>query len=482
MSENFLKPHLPFTKRPKNKNIEIKLIKASSFKESLKRFSVHHQKQITNAGFDASPSQICPLTNNDGEINSVLAGRADELCHEAGASIAQKVRNNLSKNILKETSFSLSSKLNADDAYNFALGWGLAVYKFENYKSADKKQDKNAPLLVWPDNIAPSKVEAQLRAISTLRDMINTPANDMGPEEIEKLCKTLAKNHKAKIVVTKDKDLLKENFPLIYTVGQASPRRPRLIDLRWGKASDPKLTIVGKGVVFDTGGLNLKPTQYMALMKKDMGGAAHAFSLASLIMENKLPVNLRLLIPAVENAVAGDAFRPGDVIKSRKGTFVENTNTDAEGRLILADALTYACEEEPELIIDFATLTGSARAALGPDIPAMFSTDKKIGQDLQTTSFDMNDPLWVMPLWEKYKKHIESSTGDILNSASLPGDLIYSALFLKNFLSDSKSINWVHIDCFAWESLGKPGRPKGAADTGLRACYAYLEKRYAKAQ
>ncbi len=481
MSDTFLKPKLPFVTKAKKHHIEITLIKPAELKEALASLTDAQSAQAGNAGFEASPQELCVLYSADGQIDKIIAGRADDIDHELGASLAQKIKTALSKDTLNQSSFGLTNDLHADDAYNIALGWGLAAYKFDAYKSDDKKSKVVEPKLVWPDNIHAPKIEAQLRAISMLRDLINTPANDMGPDDIEQLCKSLAKSHKARTKIIKDKDLLKENFPLIYTVGQASPRRPRLIEMRWGKSADPKVTIIGKGVVFDTGGLNLKPTQYMALMKKDMGGAAHALSLASLIMDNKLPVNLRLLIPAVENAVAGEAFRPGDVIKSRKGIFVENTNTDAEGRLILADTLTYACEESPELIIDFATLTGSARAALGPDIPAMFSTDEKTGKDLQALSFDINDPLWVMPLWDKYKKHIESSTGDILNSASLPGDLIYSALFLKSFLSDSTDINWVHIDCFAWESAGKPGRPKGAADTGLRACFAYLEKRFAKA-
>ncbi|MCD8494026.1 MAG: hypothetical protein LRY39_01130 [Alphaproteobacteria bacterium] len=228
-------------------------------------------------------------------------------------------------------------------------------------------------------------------------------------------------------------------------------------------------------MAFDTGGLNLKGSQYMALMKKDMGGAAHALALAHLVMSLKLPVNLQLLIPAVENSVSGNAFRPGDVIKARNGLFVENTNTDAEGRLILADSLSYACEREPELIVDFATLTGSARAALGPDIPALFSNNEKTADSIRKTAFAESDPLWPMPLWDSYKKHIESSVADLLNSSGTPGDLPFSALFLKQFLRPETKAEWVHIDCYAWEHTGRTGRPRGAADTGLRA-YAPILK------
>jgi leucyl aminopeptidase len=315
-----------------------------------------------------------------------------------------------------------------------------------------------------------------VESVNGLRDLVNTPANDMGPEEIEAAVKVLAKEHEASVKVIKDQKILEKDFPLIFTVGKASPRLPRLIDMSWGNAKHPKVTLVGKGVAFDTGGLDLKPSAYMALMKKDMGGAAHVIALAKLIMDHKLPVRLRLLIPAVENSVAGEAFRPGDIIKSRKGPFVENTNTDAEGRLILADALTYASEGKPELIIDFATLTGSARAGLGPDIPAMFSNNDTIAGRLQALSEETEDPVWRMPLWQPYRAHIENATGDLLNSAGIPGDGIYSALFLETFV-DEKT-DWVHLDCFSWEQTGRAGRPKGAADTGLRTVFAYLQGRY----
>ncbi|HOO82557.1 MAG TPA: leucyl aminopeptidase family protein, partial [Alphaproteobacteria bacterium] len=258
--------------------------------------------------------------------------------------------------------------------------------------------------------------------------------------------------------------------------GKASPRAPRLIEMVWGNAKHPKVTLVGKGVAFDTGGLDIKPSSSMALMKKDMGGAAHVIGLAKLIMDHGLPVRLRVLIPAVENVVGGAAYRPSDIIKSRKGVFVENTNTDAEGRLILADALAYACEDKPELVVDYATLTGSARAGLGPDIPAMFSNNEEVAQDIQKLAKKTEDPVWNMPLWQPYRKYLDSSNADIINSTGQAGDGIYSALFLETFVE--KDTDWVHLDCFSWEMSGRPGRPKGAADTGLRTVFAYLQGRF----
>ncbi|MGB1077723.1 MAG: leucyl aminopeptidase family protein, partial [Bdellovibrionales bacterium] len=322
------------------------------------------------------------------------------------------------------------------------------------------------------------RVEAHIKSICLVRDMINTPANDLGPKELASCVQNIAKEHKAKVKVIDNQKTLEKDFPLVFTVGKASDRAPRLIDMTWGKEKDPKITLVGKGVIYDTGGLNLKPGQYMKNMKKDMGGAAHVLGIANIIMAMKLPVRLRLIIPAVENSISGPAFRPGDILKSRKGLTVENTNTDAEGRLILADALTLASEEDTEIIIDCATLTGSARAALGPDVPPFFSTNPTVAKELQALSFVEQDNLWFMPLLEQYNKTIESSIADIVNSAGSPGDLIYSALFLKKFLN--RTPDWVHVDMYAWCDNPNPGRPSAGSDTGLRALYSYLEKRFSK--
>ncbi|MFP4313740.1 MAG: leucyl aminopeptidase family protein [Alphaproteobacteria bacterium] len=479
MSNIFTTPH-PFLNKKRKHHIAIIVVTAKTFKSLAKTQSKFAQKQIENAGFTGEAQTNLCVLGESGEIEFVLAGVSEpqkyfDTCHSF-----DYIKKSFTAQTLKTTSFEIDvSHIKNADMNKIFIGWGWAAYSFDAYK---ENAEEEIPALVWHKEADKTRVLSQIDAVNQLRNLINTPANDCGPDELEEFARFIADKHGGKVKVIKDKQLLDKNFPLIYTVGKASPRTPRLIEFTWGKASDPKITLVGKGVVFDTGGLNLKPGQYMRHMKKDMGGAAHALNLAYLIMENKLPVNLRVLVPAVENAVAGEAFRPGDIIKSRKGTFVENTNTDAEGRLILADSLTYACEDEPELIIDFATLTGSARAALGPDIPAFFATDDKLAQALQKLSFDIEDPVWNMPLHAPYKKHIKSSAGDLVNSASLPGDLIYSALFLQHFLQEGKKSkktpHWVHFDCYAWEQTGRPGRPSGAADTGLRAMYAYLEKTY----
>lgn len=464
-----------FLLKSRKTNISLQFVSQSDL-TSLKK---DYETQIKQSGFEASAGQICLLHGDNGDIAKILAGKPSLDRLNDCAAVAENIRKIISNDILKKLSFTLMGKaLKSQQLETLCLGWGLSSYLFDHYKNNDQVN----PALVWPKGADKTQINALLEGIFLLRDLVNIPANDMGPAEIERAVKTSAKNHKAAAKSILDDALLKQNFPLIHTVGRAAAdkRRPRLIEMNWGKKSHPKLTIIGKGVAFDTGGLDLKPSQYMRLMKKDMGGAAHALALAQVIMALKLPVQLKLLIPAVENSVSADAFRPGDIIKSRKGLTVENTNTDAEGRLILADAITYACESNPELIIDFATLTGSARAALGPDIPAMFCSDEKTGQRLEKISHDTQDPLWMMPLHDAYKTHIESPIADLVNSAGVPGDLIYSALFLKQFLieKNGKTPTWIHIDCFAWEQSGKPGRPKGGADTGLRACLAFLEDRY----
>ncbi|MCK6419036.1 MAG: leucyl aminopeptidase family protein [Alphaproteobacteria bacterium] len=413
-----------------------------------------------------------PVYGSKGDLQALYLKVDQSAMERSGAEAAARIQGFFPATALKTLTFDIAKAPKGFDPTAFCLGWALASYRYRRFK----KNGESWPVLLWPKGTDRKRVQGLLEATFLLRDIVNAPANVMGPQEMEESARVLARTFNAKITVTADEALLDKNFPLIYAVGNASPRRPRLIDLRWGRAKDPKLTLVGKGVSFDTGGLNLKPGDMMRLMKKDVGGAAHVLGLAYLIMDSGLPVNLRVLIPTVENAVGGAAFRPGDVFVSRKGLSVENTNTDAEGRLILADALTYASEDMPDFIIDCATLTGSARAALGPDIPALFCNRDKIVAQLQDISFKMADPLWPMPLWAGYKKHLASPIADMVNSAPLPGDLIYSALFLQEFV-DPK-IDWVHLDLYAWEHTGKPGRVVGGAENGLRAMFAYLEKRY----
>jgi len=370
-----------------------------------------------------------------------------------------------------------SYKLAEGEAGKAALGWLLAQHRFDPYRS--KKDAERGPRVLVSGEAA--RIDETVRlaeATSLVRDLVNTPAADMGPAELEQAASELAKRSAAKLMITSGDDLL-QGYPLIAAVGAAAipDRAPRLIELEWGKPEDPRVAIVGKGVCFDTGGLDLKPASGMRIMKKDMGGAAHALALAQLIIENRLPVRLHLLIPAVENAVSGAAYRPGDIVRSRKGMFVEIDNTDAEGRLILADALAKAAEGEPELIIDFATLTGAARVALGPDLPATFVNRDDLAGELEQAAREVDDPLWRMPLWDPYDENLKSDVADIANAPSSPmAGAIYAALFLRRFVPEETP--WAHLDTWAWREAQKPGRPKGGEALGLRAVFAMLQARY----
>ncbi len=364
----------------------------------------------------------------------------------------------------------------AGDIGPAALGWLLGQYRFDRYR----KTEDPAPRILLTKDAAGIDETLRIAAATTLvRDLVNTGAGDLGPAELEAATEQLARQHGA-IVSTTRGDALATGYPMIHAVGQAAvkERAPRLIELEWGDPAHPRIAIVGKGVVFDTGGLDIKPSAGMRLMKKDMGGAAHALALASLIMAARLPVRLHLLIPAVENAIAGNAFRPGDVLRSRLGPTVENTNTDAEGRLILGDALTRAGEGNPELILDFATLTGAARVALGPDLPPLFTDDEALATDLLAAGIATDDPLWRLPLWDAYDEMLKSDIADMVNApdGGFAG-AITAALFLRRFAP--KGIAWAHMDVFAWRPSAKPGRPKGGDAYALRACYALLRQRYA---
>ena len=465
----------PFLDKPRAKRIPIILVK--NFDEWLKKQNVQTKNFCAQIGFEGQLERALPLRNAKGELESVVITIAATCGVYDVSSVIASIKQSLNKSLLKTTSFYFAGEtLKGAELNNAHLGWALGCYQFDIYK----KGSSESPALLWSSGVDKARVKALAESIFLVRNLVNAPSNDLGPDELEDAARAVAKKFTAKINVTRDKELISKNFPLIYVVGQGSDRRPRLIDITWGNPKNPKVTLVGKGVCFDTGGLNIKPGAAMALMKKDMGGAAHALALGRLIMVLKLPVRLRILIPAVENAIGGNAFRPGDILQSRKGLTVENTNTDAEGRLILADALTYACEEKTDLIVDFATLTGSARAGLGPDIPPVFSTNDSLAEKLKSLSFKIGDLVWPMPLWRPYKKIIESPVANLLNSASVPGDLIFSALFLEQFLTGNP--DWLHLDIYAWEHSGRPGRPRGGADTGLRAVLALMEDRYANNQ
>ena len=361
-----------------------------------------------------------------------------------------------------------------------ALGWLLAQHRFDAFRSKKDEAERGPRVLVTGE---PARIQTTVRlaeAVALVRDLVNTPAGDLGPAELEQAARTQAERFGAEVRVTSGKQLDKD-FPLVAAVGRAaSPERaPRLIELEWGRPNHPRIAIIGKGVCFDSGGLDLKPASGMRLMKKDMGGAAHALALASLIAAERLPVRLHLLIPAVENAVSGNAFRPGDIIKSRQGLTVEIDNTDAEGRLILADALTRAGEDKPEIILDFATLTGAARVALGPDLPALFCTDDSLAEELAKAGKDTTDALWRMPIWDAYDDMLKSDIADLANAAGSPmAGAVVAAMFLKRFVP--KDVPWAHFDTYAWRDKGKPGRPKGGEALGLRAVFAVLSERYSQ--
>ena len=367
------------------------------------------------------------------------------------------------------TTWKVANPLDPISATNLQLGWGLGSYRFARYR---KPLRAPAQLLASPSQEVLDVVTACLR----VRDWVNTPTEDMGPQQLEDAARELVNTHGGELEVIAGDELLELNFPTIHAVGRASHRAPRLIVLRWGKEDAPHLALVGKGVCFDTGGLDLKPADGMRNMKKDMGGAAHALALAGLVMAQQLPVRLTLIVPAVENAVGPDAFRPGEVITTRKGITVEIDNTDAEGRLILCDALTYASEQQPEAIIDFATLTGAARIALGPDLPALFSNNEELANQWLQAGDATRDPLWRMPLWRPYLRYLNSGIADLANSGSRMAGAVTAALYLERFINEGQV--WAHLDVYAWNDGERPGRPAGGEALALRSAWAMLKARY----
>lgn len=367
-------------------------------------------------------------------------------------------------------------RLTDDDVGAAMFGWAAAQHSNNRYKA--KPEGKEARLLLCRDAARIPAAIAEVAASALVRDLVDTPAADMGPADIEAAVENIAKAHGGEMSVVRG-DALQQGFPMVHAVGQAAARgrEPRLIQMRWGNSADPLVAIIGKGVCFDSGGLDIKPASGMALMKKDMGGAAHAIALAQLVMAARLKLSLLLLIPAVENSISGGAMRPGDVLRSRKGLFVEVDNTDAEGRLILGDALSLAGEAGASMIIDFATLTGAARVALGPDLPPLFCNDDALAADILAGGTASDDPLWRMPLWDGYDAMLKSDLADLTNSpAGGFAGAITAALFLRRFVAADTP--WAHIDTFAWNPAAKPGRPKGGAALGLRATWAMLQQRF----
>ncbi len=416
-------------------------------------------------GYKGQAGRLLVLPGSDGAASGALFGipeRREGFSPLATGALARQ---------LPEGNWAIASA--PADANLAALGLLLGSYAFTRYRSDEPKS-----LQVSVPGI--SNVEAVRRradAVFLVRDLINTPASDMGPAALEQAARDLAARHDGAVTVIAGDDLLEQNFPMIHAVGRAAAQAPRLIDMTFGPDSAPKVTLVGKGVCFDTGGLDIKPASGMLLMKKDMGGAANVLGLAALILGARLNLRLRVLIPAVENAIAGNAFRPGDVLKSRKGATVEIGNTDAEGRLVLADALALADEEEPELIIDMATLTGAARVALGPDLPPFFTGDDALASEIAEASTQAADPLWRMPLWAPYDQKLSSRVADF-NNVTTDGfaGAVTAALFLQRFVDKAKS--WVHLDVFGWSPVDHPHCPIGGEAQGIRALEQVLAKRY----
>jgi len=425
--------------------------------------SRHHAAWAEANGFAGQRGRLLPLPSAEGGLTGYLfglgngEGRSPMVLGLAGAA-------------LEPGSYRLVGSFG--DPTLAALAFRLGTYRFERYKSG-----KAAPELQTPEGADAGEVERLAASAFLARDLVNTPANDLGPIAFEAEIRAFAARNAMEVSSIVGDELLARNFPMIHAVGRASAEAPRLLDLRWGDPGAPRVTLVGKGVTFDTGGLDIKPSSSMLLMKKDMGGAANVLGLAQALVAARLGIRLRVLIPVVENAISGGAFRPGDVLRSRQGITVEIGNTDAEGRLILADALSLADEESPEILIDMATLTGAARVALGPELPPLYSNDDGLASALVEAGGRLDDPLWRMPLWAPYDAMLASKVADVNNvsSGGFAGS-ITAALFLQRFVARARS--WAHLDIFAWAPEARPGRPAGGTDQGIRAVYGVLKARF----
>jgi leucyl aminopeptidase len=429
-----------------------------------KTLGARQRRWAQACGFVGQAAAVCMLPDARGDSTGVLCGIDPTLPPFALGGLPWQ---------LPADDYRLDGgALPARDA---ALGWALGSYRFSRYREARSEPARLLVPRALLDDLAPT-----IEAIARVRDLINTPAQDLGPAEVCAAVREVAGPHGAKCREWSGDGLLKAGFPTVHAVGRASPRVPRVIELTWGNPKHPLLALVGKGVCFDTGGLDVKSHDGMRWMKKDMGGAAHALSLAQLVMASNLPVRLRLLIATVDNAVAGDALRPGDVVRTRAGITVEVDNTDAEGRLILGDALAAAVEERPDLLIDFATLTGAARVALGPDLPVLFASHDDVAGSLLAAGIGQHDPLWRLPLWQPYRAMMVSSVADTSNTgASRHAGAITAALYLQNFVP--ANVPWLHVDVYAWNDGDRPGRPRGGEAQSLRAFHAFLCERYPRA-
>jgi leucyl aminopeptidase len=442
--------------------VPIWFVTTDTFAQVRERLGAGAQRFVEAAGFEPKAGRHVLLSGDGGGLAGVLFG-----LEAADARTKDPFLPGTLPDLLPAGTYRFANA--AHDQRLAALAFALGSYRFTRYRKSDGKDVR----LALPPDLDGADVTRVVDGVTLARDLVNTPANDMGPSELEQATRALAERHGARLRAIVGDDLITENFPLIHAVGRASARVPRLIDLSYGDPDAAKVTLVGKGVCFDTGGLDLKPSSAMLIMKKDMGGAAAVLALAHMIMDRGLKVRLRVLIPAVENAVSGSAFRPLDVYRSRKGVTVEIGNTDAEGRLVLADALALADEETPDLLIDMGTLTGAARVALGPDLPPVYTDDDALAATLARHAVAENDPLWRMPLWRPYESMLDSKVADLTNVASgVFAGSVACALFLNRFVAAAKS--WLHADVYAWNPTTKPARPEGGECQGARALYALL--------
>jgi leucyl aminopeptidase len=456
-----------FVERADARTVPIVPVETEVFAAWLKGEPAAIRSWVESAGFAAKAGQVSLVADARGALVKVLLGvdRHDGFWAYAGLP-----------ETLPAGTYAIDARFEPAAATGVALGWALACYRFDRYK-ADRGKAKPFPALVWPAGADRGHVERAARATYLVRDLVNTPAADMGPEELAEAAAKVARAGGTTATAIVGDALVRRNYPTIHAVGRASARAPRLIDFKWGRASAPKVTLVGKGVCFDTGGLDLKTADGMLRMKKDMAGAAEMLGLAAMIMDAGLDVRLRVLVPAVENSVAGNAYRPADVVRTRKGITVEVNNTDAEGRLILCDALAEADREKPALVADCATLTGAARVALGPELPALFTNDDRVAADLARLGEAVSDPVWRLPLWKPYRRLLDSKVADISNvSEGSFGGAITAALYLQEFVSAGTP--WVHLDVMAWNTSAKPGRPIGGEAMGMRALYALIAERF----
>jgi len=445
-------------------SVPILFITDANFDHTLENVDDRERIFVRAAGYEPKAGRYLAVPAADGRLAGILFG-----LENVDEPVKDLFRPGQLSSLLPAGTYRFANA--PHDARLATLAFALGAYQFTRYRKAEARNAR----LVLPDGVDGDDLTRIIEGVKLARDLINTPSNDMGPAELEQAARVLAEQHGAAIHITEG-DALAKQFPLIHAVGAASARAPRLIDLTWGNDGNPKITLVGKGVCFDTGGLDIKPDTGMLNMKKDMAGGATSLALAHMVMTRKLKVRLRVIVPAVENSISGTAFRPRDIYESRKGISVEIGNTDAEGRLILADALALADEDAPTLVADFATLTGAARVALGPDVPPFFTDDDALASELARYAASENDPLWRMPLWRPYEQMLDSKVADTNNvSTGGQGGAITAALFLRKFVA-AKS--WLHFDIFAWTPSAKPGRPEGAELQSARALYALLCARY----